>query len=68
MHVLPEATTLIQLENTALRLISFYRDDPVCFLSHPMLYGARPERVGSWLFMRDLHPIRTQDVDFAGIT
>ena len=51
-----------------LRLVSLHRDYSICFLPHSVQDDAWSQRIWTWLLMRDLHPIWTQDVDFGGVT
>ena len=61
MHLLSISA---MIEYALLGLISFYEYTSVCFFSDTVLYHICPERIWSWLWMRHLHPVWTESVNF----
>lgn len=69
MKILSKGTIV---KDTSLRLIFFYSKDSITFLSDQfddtVIDNSWSQWIWSWLLVRNLHPVRTQDVNFRSVS
>jgi len=57
-----------KLKDRFLWLIPFDKECPISLLTDTMLDRGGSKRIRAWLFMRDLHPLRAEDIHFFDIS